>query len=102
MKDRVARRQALFLFLAACLFFRSWIAHGAIIPYINDTISTSEPGAAADQTIVFQVARSVPPGGAIVITPQAGAFSIPSDLDATDVDFATSSSPTWAWQERAL
>ncbi len=76
----------------SCLFvfFFVWfsVAGGAATPTsVSDTISTSVPGAGANHTVKFTVTNVIPASGKIIVTPQAGAFSIPVGLDYTDIDF---------------
>ena len=62
-------------------------AEGAGLTSISDTISTSVPGAGANHVVKFTVTNTVPASGKIIITPQAGAFTMPAGLDYTDIDF---------------
>ena len=57
------------------------------LSYVSDAISNSAPSVSVNHTISFTASSSIPASGKIIITPQAGAFPIPSDLDYTDVDF---------------
>lgn len=59
----------------------------ANLTFVSDTISTSVPGASANHVVKFIVTNTIPASGKIIITPQAGAFTIPVGLDYTDIDF---------------
>jgi len=61
-------------------------ARAASLTFVSDTISTSRPGINANHTIKFTVTNTVPPSGKIIITPQAGALTIPTGLDHSDID----------------
>ncbi len=67
-------------------------AHAAMLTHVRDTITTSEPSIPASHVIEFTTLTAVPPSGHIVITPQAGAFSIPTDLSYVDADLAIATS----------
>lgn len=69
---------------------------------ISDTISTSRPGLQSNHLIVFKTTEAIPPSGKIRITPELGNFLIPSGLDYTDIDLATSSSRDTGYVERNL
>lgn len=56
------------------------------ITAFSDTISDSATSVSVNHTIEFTINDSIPASGKIVITPQAGAFAIPSILDFTDID----------------
>lgn len=45
---------------------------------IRDTLSTSAPGVPSNHTVEFRVDTAIPPGGFITITPEDGAFVIPT------------------------
>lgn len=70
------------------------------LTYVSDLISTSAPTATASHTIQFTVTQAIPASGRIIITLQAGAFSIPAGLDYTDVDIAVATSGPYV--DRAL
>ncbi len=55
---------------------------------VKDTITASAPGFSANHTIEFTASSTIPVSGQIVITPEAGYFTIPSGLDYTDIDLA--------------
>lgn len=74
---------ALFLFVVLVIS-----AKAEMMDYVSDLISTSAPSVAATHRIQFTVVNAIPPSGSITITPQAGAFTIPSDFDYTDVEVA--------------
>lgn len=58
----------------------------------SDTLSTSAPAALSDHTILFTTAAPIPASGLIFVTPQAGQFTIPADLDFDDLDLAVNGS----------
>lgn len=62
------------------------LVEAANLTFVNDTISNSQPGVGVNHTIKFTVTNSIPASGKIVITFQAGAFTIPSGFDVGDVD----------------
>jgi len=57
------------------------------LSYVSDRISDSAPNAQATHIINFTITTPVATSGKIVITPQPGAFFIPSDLDYSDLKF---------------
>ncbi len=59
--------------------------------FVSDLISTSAPNTPATHIIQFSPTHDIPASGEIVITPQAGAFTIPGGLDNTDIEFSVSS-----------
>jgi hypothetical protein len=58
--------------------------------FVSDLISTSAPDTPATHVIQFSPTHDIPASGQIVITPQAGAFTIPDGLDYTDLEFSVS------------
>lgn len=66
-------------------------AEARALRQVRDLVSTSVRSATSTHEISFTVTTAVPASGTIVLTPQAGSFSIPADLDATDVDIAVAS-----------
>lgn len=76
------------LLLAICywLFVAIPLAQAASLTFVSDTISTSALAANANHTIEFTVTNAIPVSGQIIITPEAGAFTIPAGLDFTDID----------------
>lgn len=78
--------------LIAGLLFLTAVVHGATLNLASDNLSTSEPGVTANHTIKFTTITAIPVSGKIVITPQSGAFSIPSSLDFTDIDLLINNS----------
>src|SRR3989344_970579 len=91
-----------FVSFALILSFLPLRSEAGVMFYISNLLSTSKPSTPADHTITFQAANAIPPSGKVVITPQAGAFSIPVALDFTDIDVATSSSATGTFMERTV
>lgn len=73
-------------FLIAGFLFLTAASQGATLNLVSDTLSTSEPGVAANHTVKFTAITEIPVSGKIVITPQSGSFNIPSVLDFADVD----------------
>lgn len=71
-------------------------AHAAMLTYVRDTLSTSEPNLDASHAVEFTVAAAVPASGHIRIVPQAGAFVIPADFSFVDVDVAVDSGSGYA------
>src|SRR3989344_6136660 len=61
-------------------------ARAAPLTYVKDTITASHPNASANHTMEFIVPSAIPVSGEIIITPEAGDFTIPSGLDYTDID----------------
>jgi len=70
----------------------SYAAQGATLNLVSDTLSTSEPGVAANHIIKFTTITAIPVSGTVVITPQSGNFNISSGLDFTDVDLLINNS----------
>ncbi len=68
------------------------VAMGATLSYVSDVITDSRSGVYADHTIQFTTITAIPISGKIVITPQAGYFTIPSSLDFSDIDLFIDSS----------
>lgn len=84
---------ALFSFL---IFLVPAVAHGGTLTFVTDLISTSMPSATTTtHTIRFTATHAIPASGTIVITPQAGGFTIPADFDVNDVDFLVNSSGSY-------
>ena len=79
------------------LFSLPSLASAAYLLRVSDTISNSTPSATStNHTVQFTVTNTIPPGGKIVISPEATAgfpFTIPAALDFTDVDVATAILP---------
>src|SRR3989338_3134625 len=77
------------LFLLLLVFFSVLPreAAAASLTFVSDTISTSIPGNVANHTIQFTIISAVPTSGRIILTLQAGAFTVPAGLDYTDIDF---------------
>jgi hypothetical protein len=69
---------------------------------IREEITNSRPGVETPHTLILQTFNAIPPSGKIVITPENQAFILPAGFDYTDVDFATSSSLTGSFAERAI
>src|SRR3989344_6813526 len=80
------------LILIAGFLIIIYAAQGATLNLVSDTLSTSEPGAAANHTIKFTPITAIPVSGKIVISPQSGNFNISPGLDFTDVDFLINNS----------
>ena len=62
-------------------------ANATSLKQVSDTISNSAPATGTNHIIRFTIVTQVPASGKIVITPQSGAFYIPSSLDYTDLQF---------------
>lgn len=60
--------------------------------HVSDTISDSAPNSFVNHTIKFTVTTAIPPSGKIVITPEEEHFTIPSEMDYTDIDLAVDGS----------
>jgi len=80
------------LILIAGFLIITYAAQGTTLNLVSDTLSTSEPGFAANHTIKFTTITAIPVSGTIVITPQSGNFNIPSGLDFTEVDLLINNS----------
>jgi hypothetical protein len=83
----------LVIFTLSFLLFNSASA-GTLTP-IRDVIGTSAPSLAATHEIRFTAENAVPPGGKIVITPDAGAFIIPAALNFLDADLSVATSTVY-------
>ena len=79
------------LVAAGALIVPYALLHAATLTFVSDLISTSAPSTIASHAVQFTVTDAIPPGGAIIITPEAGAFTIPPDLDESDIEFSVSS-----------
>jgi len=80
------RKVVFFIFFLFLSFF-SLNCFGANLTYLSDKISDSAPGNKSSHIIKFTITTSVPASGKILITPQPGAFYIPSNLDYSDLKF---------------
>ncbi len=78
------------LLVSCAVAFVGYSLYAATLLRASDTISTSAPSATSTHAIQFTTVGAVPVSGRIVITPQAGAFTIPLGLDYTDMDLAIS------------
>lgn len=78
------------LFFVPFVITYYFLVGAASLIRVSDTISTSIPSATSTHTIRFTTNQAIPISGKIVVTPHAGAFTIPSDFNYTDVDLATS------------
>ena len=90
-KGTINKNKKLFLILGVTLglFLLFYgVSYSVEFLMLKDTISTSNPGVSADHRIEFQPRLAVPASGKIIITPETGAFSIPSTLDYEDMDFS--------------
>lgn len=93
-QNRTQNRRRRFCVSFVFLFYVSFAsvsittAHAATLLQIKDTISTSAPSASANHTIQFITTTTIPASGKIIITPEAGDFTIPAGLDYTDLDLA--------------
>lgn len=92
MKPRFTKKYTKVL---SCILILSFIFCGAInkscasaLIFASDTISTSAPSAFTNHTIVFTATSSIPVSGKITIVPESGYFTIPSNLDYTDLDIS--------------
>jgi len=72
------------------------------LSFVRDLISTSKPGAAANQTITFRLSSAVPAGGAILIDYDEGMTIPAAGFNFVDVDVATAAIPGGPYTERAL
>ncbi len=80
------------LFSLACFLAWAPYTHAASLTMVSDTIGNSAPATSTMHTIQFTATNAIPASGKILITPAAGALTIPSAFDYTDVDLAVSSS----------
>src|SRR4051794_12757232 len=94
------QRLAVPALILAALFCVGATVYAATLSAVSDLISTSAPGELASHRIQFTVARAIPPSGRITITPEAGAFDIPSSLDFSDISLAVATSGDFV--ERSL
>jgi hypothetical protein len=83
-------RTLLILFASLILALGPGVAEARALTGVRDLVSTSQKSATSTHEITFTVTTAVPASGAIVLTPHAGAFSIPALFDYTDVDIAVS------------
>lgn len=63
----------------------------ASLTMVRDVIVSSQIATSTDHTIEFTATNAVPTSGTIVLTPEAGFFTIPASFDYTDVDLLISS-----------
>ncbi|MEK7498404.1 MAG: dockerin type I domain-containing protein [Patescibacteria group bacterium] len=68
------------------IFFIYHEAYGAALMSVSDTISDSRPGIGINHTLQFTPSSTIPVNGKILVIPQAGAFTIPSGMDRSEVD----------------
>lgn len=76
------------LFASVLFFVCVAPVHASLMSYVSDLIIDSAPNASTNHRIRFTLPHAVPASGSIVITPELGAFTLPSGFDYTDVDFA--------------
>lgn len=72
--------------------FHAIPASAISLTHVSDTISNSAPNESVNHTVKFTVTTAIPPSGKIVITPEIGYFSIPSEMNYTDIDLAVGGS----------
>ena len=88
--------------LVGAFFMFAHFAYARNTTFISDLIVNSAPATSTNHTIQFRTLVAIPASGKIIITPQAGAFTIPAAFDYTDVDFATSASQSGPYMDRSL
>ena len=88
--------------IALLCFLVPTFASAGQLTYVRDLISTSVPGAAANQTITFRLSSAVPAGGAIVIDYDEGMTIPASGFTHLDMDLATAAVPGGPYTERGL
>jgi len=76
----------LLVFILVAISVLPWAAGAANLTFVSDTVSNSRPGVSADHTVKFTVTNIIPASGKIIITPQAGVFTIPAGLGMNDLD----------------
>ncbi len=95
----------IFIFAIFGAFSVAMPVDAAMLLRVSDTITSSAPSSTStSHTILFIASTTIPVGGKIIITPEAGAstFNIPALLDFTDVDVATAPSTVGPFTERTL
>lgn len=83
------------VFFLALLSVALSTTRAGVLVSVSDLISTSAPNATSTHVFTFTVSAAIPPSGTIVISPQAGAYTLQSGFDYTDVDFEVSSSSSF-------
>lgn len=71
-------------------------ARAGVLVSVSDLISASAPSATSTHILTFTLSSALPPSGTIAIVPQAGAYSVQSGFNYTDVDFEVASSSSFA------
>lgn len=64
--------------LFVCVVFVVQVGSARNMQVIRDTLSTSVPGAFSNHRVEFRVDTAIPPGGFITLTPEDGAFLVPT------------------------
>lgn len=80
------RREYLLFVIPILLFVFLGHADAEVLSFRRDLISVSEPASGSNHTITFTTLTTIPVSGKIVITPEAGAFTIPGVMDFEDAD----------------
>jgi hypothetical protein len=68
----------------------------------SDKISSSWPGVPTDHIITFTTTKEIPPSGKIVVTPQAGMFTIITGFGYNEIDLAVSTSSNGVFIDREV
>ncbi len=88
---------------AASLCFVGSLHATVYLSYVRDLISTSAPGASAEQTITFRTNQAIPAGGRIVIDFAGGGFTVPSSgFNYADIDLGFRSTSSVPFTSRPL
>jgi len=81
--------------LVSCYLLLVSSVSAAPLSFVRDVIGTSAPSLPATHEVMFTATNAIPPGGKIVITPEAGEFIIPGALNFLDADVAVATSTTY-------
>jgi hypothetical protein len=73
-------------FLSVYLILNPHFLDARYMHTIRDTLSTSAPNAPSNHTVEFTLLTALPPQGYIQLTPEAGAFLVPTSSEFFDID----------------
>ncbi len=92
---------AICLFLIFCVSFTFlFTLDTEAMGSASDRLSLTWPATASNHSITFRLAKDLPAGGKILITPQAGEFFISSGFDYRNIDLATSTALNAVFYDR--
>jgi len=94
---------AICLFLVFCIsFIFLFTPDTRAMGSASDRLSLTWPSTASNHSITFRLAKDLPAGGKILITPQAGEFFISTGFDYRNIDLATSTALNAVFYDRNI